>query len=227
VLRYDKPFNYSAINNFAVGQAAGEILALLNNDLEVITPGWLDEMASQALRPEIGCVGAMLYYPNDTVQHAGCVLGIGGVAGHLFKNLPRGREGRFNRARLVQNYSVLTGACLVMRKAVYQEVGGLDERDLAVAFNDVDLCLKVRAAGYLNLWTPFAEMYHHESASRGADNTREKADRFRREAETMIRRWGPVLSLDPAYNPNLSLDREDYSIGALPRPFFQANRPTA
>jgi glycosyltransferase involved in cell wall biosynthesis len=218
VLAYDKPFNYSAMNNFAVRQAGGEILGLLNNDIEVIGPGWLDEMVAQALRTGIGCVGAMLYYPNDTIQHAGCVLGIGGVAGHVFKNQPRGSDGPFNRARLAQNYSVLTGACLVVRKRIYEEVGGLDEADLAVAFNDIDFCLKVRAAGYRNLWTPFAELYHHESASRGADNTDEKATRFRREAETMTRRWGDTLLHDPAYNPNLSLDREDFSIAPLPRP---------
>jgi glycosyltransferase involved in cell wall biosynthesis len=217
ILRYDAPFNYSAINNFAVRHARGEIIGLLNNDLEVITPGWLDEMAAQALRPEIGCVGAMLYYPNDTIQHAGCVLGIGGVAGHVFKSLPRGDEGRFNRGRLAQNYSALTGACLVVRKSVFEQVGGLDEKELAIAFNDIDLCLKVREAGYWNLWTPFAELYHHESASRGADNTAEKAQRFQREAETMIRRWGPILRHDPAYNPNLSLERDDFSVAALPR----------
>ena len=217
VLEFDKPFNYSAMNNFAARQARGGILGLLNNDLEVISPEWLEEMASQAARPEIGCVGAMLYYPNDTIQHAGCVLGIGGVAGHVFKSLPRGSEGRFNRARLLQNYSVLTGACLVVRKAVYDQVGGLDEAELAVAFNDVDFCLKVREAGYRNLWTPFAELYHHESASRGADNTEEKAKRFQREAETMMRRWAGVLKVDPAYNPNLTLDREDFSIASLPR----------
>jgi glycosyltransferase involved in cell wall biosynthesis len=218
VLEFDKPFNYSAMNNFAVLQARGGVLGFLNNDLEVISPGWLEEMTAQALRPEIGCVGAMLYYPNDTIQHAGCVLGIGGVAGHVFKSQPRGAEGRFNRARLAQNYSVLTGACLVVRREVYDRAGGFDEAELAVAFNDMDFCLKVRAAGYRNLWTPFAELYHHESASRGADNTEEKARRFRREAETMMRRWGPALLHDPAYNPNLTLEREDFSIAALPRP---------
>jgi GT2 family glycosyltransferase len=149
------------------------------------------------------------------------VLGIGGVAGHVFKSQPRGSEGRFNRARLAQNYTVLTGACLVMRKSVYERAGGFDEAELAVAFNDIDFCLKVRAAGFTNLWTPFAEFYHHESASRGADNTDEKATRFRREAETMIERWGAILEYDPAYNPNLSLEKEDFSIAALPRP----NRP--
>jgi glycosyltransferase involved in cell wall biosynthesis len=217
VLHYDAPFNYSAINNFAVKQATGVLVGLLNNDLEVIEPGWLDEMAAQALRPEIGCVGAMLYYPNDTIQHAGAVIGVGGVAGHAFRDFPRGTEGKFNRARLVQNYSAVTAACLVIRKAVYEQVGGLDEKELAVAFNDIDFCLKVQAAGYRNLWTPFAELYHHESATRGTDNTPEKEDRFRREVETMLLRWGPALTADPAYNPNLTLELNDFSLAAPPR----------
>jgi glycosyltransferase involved in cell wall biosynthesis len=217
VLRYDAPFNYSAINNFAVRQAQGELVGLLNNDLEVIEPGWLDEMAAQALRPEIGCVGAMLYYPNDTIQHAGAVIGVGGVAGHAFRDFPRGTEGKFNRGRLVQNYSAVTAACLVIRKDIYEQVGGFDEKELAVAFNDIDFCLKVRAAGYRNLWTPFAELYHHESATRGTDNTPEKEDRFRREVETMLLRWGPELTSDPAYNPNLTLELTDFSLAAPPR----------
>ncbi len=217
VVHYDHPFNYSAINNHAVRQARGEIVGLLNNDLEVITPGWLDEMASQALRPEIGCVGAMLYYPNETIQHAGSVIGMGGVAGHAFLNFPRGTEGKFNRARLVQNYSAVTAACLVVRKGVYEQVGGLDELDHAVAFNDIDFCLKVRAAGYRNLWTPFAELYHHESASRGAVVTPEKEDRFRREVELMLMRWGPVLQSDPAYSPNLTLELNDFTLASPPR----------
>lgn len=224
VLPYPHPFNYSAINNFAVRQAAGDIVALLNDDLEVITPDWLEEMAAQALRPEIGCVGAMLYYPDDTIQHAGVVLGvgtpggIGGVAGHAFKKLPRTAEGAFNRARLAQNYSAVTAACLVVRKAVYQQVDGLDEAELAIAFNDVDFCLKVRAAGYANLWTPFAEFYHHESASRGPEDTPAKQARFRSEVETMLRRWGPLLLADPAYNPNLTLESEDFALAWPPRP---------
>jgi glycosyltransferase involved in cell wall biosynthesis len=217
ILRHEAPFNYSAINNRAVRDARGELVGLLNNDLEVITPGWLDEMAAQALRPGIGCVGAMLYYPDDTVQHAGCVLGIGGVAGHAFKTHPRGTEGVFNRGRLVQNYSAVTAACLVVRKAIYEQVGGFDEQALAVAFNDVDFCLKVRQAGYRNLWTPFAEFYHHESASRGADDTPEKAGRFRAEVEMMLGRWGPLLRQDPAYNPNLSLEDENFSLASPPR----------
>ena len=217
VLRDASPFNYSAINNCAVRQARGTIVGLLNNDLEVINGDWLDEMASQAARPGIGCVGAMLYYPNNTIQHAGVILGVGGVAAHAFRDLERGSEGRFNRARLVQNYSAVTAACLVIRKAVYEQVGGLDEKELAVAFNDIDFCLKVRTAGYRNLWTPFAEFYHHESASRGADDTEEKRERFRHETETMLARWGRELAADPAYNPNLTLELTDFSLAALPR----------
>lgn len=217
VLRHDGPFNFSALNNHAVAHARGEFVALLNNDLEVISPDWLDEMLAHAARPEIGCVGAMLYYPDDTIQHAGIVLGVGGVAAHAFKLQPRGSEGVFNRARLAQNYSAVTAACLVVRKSIYEQVGGLDERELPIAFNDVDFCLKVRAAGFQNLWTPFAEFYHHESASRGYEDTPEKHARFRREIKVMHARWGRVLTADPAYNPNLSLEAEDFSIAIWPR----------
>jgi len=218
VLHHDAPFNFSAICNQGVAAAQGTLIALLNNDLEAITPDWLEEMVSQALRPEIGCVGAMLYYPNDTIQHAGVILGVGGVAGHAFRDFPRGTEGRFNRARLAQNYSAVTAACLVVRKSVYLQVGGFDEDTLAVAFNDIDFCLKVSAAGYRNLWTPYAEFYHHESASRGVDDTPEKAARFQLEVELMLRRWGPALQHDPAYNPNLTLELNDFSLASPPRP---------
>jgi len=216
VLRYDAPFNYSAINNHGVRHARGSIIALLNNDLEIIHGEWLDEMVSQAVRPGIGCVGALLYYPNDTIQHAGVVIGMGGVAGHLFRDFPRGTDGRCNRARLTQNFSAVTAACLVVRREVFEQVGGLDE-SLAVAFNDVDFCLRVRATGLRNLWTPFAELYHHESASRGAEDTPEKHERFRREVEAMIERWRDVIAHDPAYNPNLSMEFTDYSLAAPPR----------
>ena len=218
VVHNDAPFNFSAICNHGVREARGALIGLLNNDLEVITSDWLEEMVSHVLRPEIGCVGAMLYYPNDTIQHAGVVLGIGGVAGHAFRDFPRGTEGKFNRARLVQNYMAVTAACLLVRKSVYAEVGGFDEDTLAVAFNDVDFCLKVAAAGYRNLWTPYAEFYHHESASRGVDDTPEKAERFRSEVELMLRRWGPALQNDPAYNPNLTLELNDFSLASPPRP---------
>lgn len=205
VLRYDAPFNYSAINNWAAAQASGQVLALVNNDIEVIAPGWLEEMVSQALRPGIGAVGAMLYYPDDTIQHAGVILGIHGVAAHLYCGMPRGYPGQGGRAFVAQSLSAVTAACMVIRREVFEQVGGLDER-LQVAFNDIDFCLRVRQAGYRNLWTPFAELYHHESASRGKEDTAAKKTRFLGEVQFMQARWGDALLADPAYNPNLSLD---------------------
>ncbi len=211
VLSYPHKFNYSALNNFGLREARGEFVGLLNDDLEVITPDWLDEMVSQAARPGIGCVGAKLYFPDGKLQHAGVILGIGGVAGHAFKGFSRNAPGSMNRAQLAQNYSAVTGACLVVRKSTYEAVGGLDEVDLAVSLNDVDFCLKVRAAGYRNLWTPFAELYHHESATRGYEDTPEKMARFEKERTIMKQRWGSLLARDPAYNPNLTLESEDFA----------------
>jgi glycosyltransferase involved in cell wall biosynthesis len=207
VLKHHGSFNFSAINNAAVAQARGEVLCLLNNDIEVISPDWLEEMVSLACRQETGAVGAMLYYPDDTIQHAGTLLGLGGVAGHLYRIANRDTLGYANRAALMQNLSAVTAACLVVRRCVYDEVEGLNERDLAVAFNDVDFCLRLVEQGYRNTWTPFAELYHHESASRGPENvSAESAARFLRETEYMKRRWGHLLEHDPAHNPNLSLD---------------------
>jgi glycosyltransferase involved in cell wall biosynthesis len=212
VLRWDFPFNYSAINNFGAEQATGELVGLVNNDVEPINSDWLCEMVRHAVRPEIGCVGAKLYYPNDTIQHAGVILGIGGVAGHAHKYFDRHADGYFSRLHLVQNVSAVTAACLLVRKSVFDEAGGLDQENLTVAFNDVDFCLRVREMGYRNLWTPFAEAYHHESVSRGADDTPEKRDRHNREVDYMRRRWGDSLFNDPAYNPNLTLIHEDFSL---------------
>tara|TARA_A200000159_G_scaffold4505_1_gene4323 strand:- start:1252 stop:3534 length:2283 start_codon:yes stop_codon:yes gene_type:complete len=212
VMKWDKPFNYSAINNFAVSQAEGEVVGLVNNDIEVINEGWLTEMASHALRPEIGCVGAKLYYPNDTIQHAGVILGIGGVAGHSHKYFHKSEPGYFTRLHLVQNMSAVTAACLLVRKSVFEEVGGLNERDLTVAFNDVDFCLKVHTAGYRNLFTPWAELYHHESISRGEEDTPEKVARFNKESEYMKDKWKKLLCNDTAYNPNLSNTHENFSL---------------
>ncbi|MGM0695095.1 MAG: glycosyltransferase family 2 protein [Pseudomonadota bacterium] len=212
VLRWNEPFNYSAINNYGALHARGEILGLVNNDIEPIHADWLEEMVRQACRPEIGCVGAKLYYPNDTVQHGGVILGIGGVAGHAHKYFQRGSPGYFTRLNLAHNLSAVTGACLLVRKSVYEQVGGLDEANLSIAFNDVDLCLKVREAGYRNLWTPYAELYHHESVSRGADDNAVKRARANAEAEHMRRTWGKLLDNDPAYNPNLTLVHEDFSL---------------
>jgi glycosyltransferase involved in cell wall biosynthesis len=217
VLPYPEGFNYSAINNFAVREARGDVIGFLNNDVEAIAPGWLTEMVSQAARPGIGAVGAMLYYPLNTVQHAGVILGLGGVAGHPFKEFPRGDQGQKNRLRLVQNYSAVTAACLVIMKARFLEVGGFNERDLPIAFNDVDLCCKLIRAGYRNLWTPHAEFYHHESASRGVEDTPEKKVRFQSEIDYMMNTWGELLMADPAYNPNLTLVGEDFSPAYLSR----------
>jgi glycosyltransferase involved in cell wall biosynthesis len=217
ILAYDKPFNYSAINNFAAAEATGSLLCLLNNDIQVIAPDWLTEMASHAMRPGIGAVGALLYYPDDRVQHAGVITGIGGVAGHAHHGLCRGDPGYFGRAALVQNLSAVTGACLVMPKCVYHQFRGLNATELAVAFNDVDLCLRIREAGYQIVWTPHAQLYHHESASRGPDTHPDKIERFRAEVAHMMLRWGQVLDRDPYYNPNLRLDGTDFGLAFPPR----------
>ncbi|HUR58418.1 MAG TPA: glycosyltransferase family 2 protein, partial [Opitutaceae bacterium] len=216
VVHFPGEFNFSAINNFGVSQTDAPIVGLLNNDLEVINGDWLDEMVSHALRPEIGCVGAKLYYPDDRIQHAGVILGIGGVAAHAWQTHPRGAAGQAHRNLLQQNLSAVTAACLVIRREVFQQVDGFDEK-LKVAFNDIDFCLKVRAAGYRNLWTPYAELYHHESASRGAEDTLEKRDRFRGEVEYITAKWGDALLNDPAYNPNLTLTINDFTLSTPPR----------
>ncbi len=204
VLPYPGEFNYSAINNFAVAQARGEVIGLVNNDIEVISPDWMEEMVSHAMRPDVGAVGAMLYYPDETIQHAGVLVGLCGVAGHVGSRHPRGSEGYFGRMLLAQELSAVTAACLLVRRSVYEEAGGLDER-LRVAFNDVDLCLRIREKGYRNVWTPFAELYHHESASRGLEDNPVKQARFMSEVAFMQERWSQALLHDPAYNPNLSL----------------------
>ena len=212
IIAYPHAFNYSAINNVAVAQAKGEVVGLINNDIEVISPDWLTEMVSLALRPGAGCIGAKLYYPNDTIQHAGVIIGLGGVAGHSHKTYDRHARGYFGRLKVVQNVTAVTAACLIVRKSVFEEVGGLDAENLKVAFNDVDFCLKVKAAGYASAWTPFAELYHHESATRGSDDDPEKRARFRSEVLFMKAKWGRTLMSDPHYSPNLTLKYEDYSI---------------
>jgi glycosyltransferase involved in cell wall biosynthesis len=217
VIHDGRPFNYSALNNAAVAQARGEIIGLVNNDLEVITRDWLSEMVSLVLQPGVGAVGAKLLYPDDTVQHGGVIVGIGGVAGHAHKRIHKDSYGYFARAVILQSLSAVTAACLVIRKEVYQEVGGLNEADLTVAFNDVDFCLRVRDAGYRNVWTPYAQLYHHESATRGYEDTPEKQVRFEREVGYMRQRWGDALLHDPAYNPNLTLMHEDFSLAWPPR----------
>lgn len=217
VITDNRPFNFSALNNNAVKSAHGEFIGLLNNDVEVISPDWLAEMISIASQPQVGAVGARLWYPNDTLQHGGVILGIGGVASHLHKDMPRGEYGYFSRANLAQALSAVTAACLIVRKSIYEEVNGMNESDLQVAFNDVDFCLRIRETGYHNVWTPYAELYHHESATRGYENTPEKQSRLAKEAHYMKQRWGDQLSTDPAYNPNLTLEREDFSLAHPPR----------
>jgi O-antigen biosynthesis protein len=217
LLRYDHPFNFSAINNFAARHAAGDLLVFLNNDVEVIAPGWLEEMASQAVRPGIGVVGAMLYYSNDTIQHAGVVLGLRGVAGHIFYQCPRGTLAGNGRAHRVQNYSAVTGACLAVEKAKFMAVGGFNPHDLPIAYNDIDLCLKLIRAGYRNLWTPHAELYHTESASRAYEDTPEKQTRVKAEADYLRQAWPDLIAHDPAYNPNLTIDTPDFYLAYPPR----------
>ena len=217
VLRDDRPFNYSALNNLGVARAKGEIIGLLNNDIEVISPDWLSEMVSHACRPEVGAVGAKLLYPNDTLQHAGIICGIGGWAGHSHKGRARNSLGYAGRTSLISSFSAVTGACLIIKKSIYQQLGGLNEQDLKIAYNDVDFCLRAREAGYRNIWTPYAELYHHESATRGHEDTPEKKLRFQNEVLYMKKRWGGILLNDPAYNPNLTLDREDFSLAWPPR----------
>jgi GT2 family glycosyltransferase len=216
VIDYTKPFNYAAINNYAVEHAAGEVIGLVNNDIEIINEGWLTEMLSQAIRPEIGCVGAKLYYPNNTIQHAGVILGIGGVAGHSHKYFPRNAPGYFSRLQLTHNLSAVTAALLLVKKSIFKEVGGLNEKHLKVAFNDVDLCLKVMGKGHRNLWTPYAEAYHHESKSRGRDDCSVKMERFHREIKYMQDTWGDLLNNDPYHSPNLTNEHEDFSYCTRP-----------
>jgi len=217
VIRDDRPFNYSALNNAAVKLARGEIVGLINNDIEVINPGWLSEMVSHALRPEVGAVGARLWYGDDTMQHGGIILGINGIVGHAHRYTPQHDNGYCARASLIQTFSAVTGACLLVRKSIYEAMGGLNETELQVTCNDVDFCLRLREAGYRNIWTPYAELYHHESSTRGFDDTPEKLARAAKEAAYMRARWGGLLQNDPAYSPNLSLDNEGFTLAWPPR----------
>lgn len=208
VLRYPHPFNYSAINNFAAAQARGEYLVLLNNDTAILHDDWIDALLNHAQRPEVGIVGAKLHYPDGRIQHAGVVLGMQGPAGHPFIGEPIDAAGYMQRLQVDQNYTAVTAACLMIRKSVYEEVGGLDEEQFKVSYNDVDLCLKVHQAGYLNVWTPYAMLMHEGSVSQTKVDTTaraEKQKRFLGEQEAMYRKWMPLLARDPAYNRNLGL----------------------
>lgn len=217
ILQYPEPFNFSAINNFAASKAKGEYLVFMNNDMSIINGDWLNEMISHACKPHIGAVGAKLYYPEDCVQHAGVILGINGVAGHCFKYAARGEPGQRNRLNLTQQFSAVTAACLAVRKQIFEQVNGFEEEKLGVAFNDIDLCLRIKEAGYANIWTPYAQLYHHESLSRGDDNEQSKKIRVDDEIAYMRKRWGKLLQFDPTYNPNLTLEFEDFSLAWPPR----------
>ena len=216
VLHYDKPFNFSAINNFAAHNSKGEIIGLINNDIEVINNEWLCEMVSHLTRKEVGAVGAKLYYENNNIQHAGVVIGLGGVAGHIHKYKNRNEPGYFGRLHLVQNFSACTAACLLIKRNVFNEVNGMNEKHLTVAFNDVDLCLKIREKGHLIVWTPYAELYHLESISRGNDNDADKIERFHKEIDYMKKTWKTDKKVDPYYNPNFSIEVEDYILAFPP-----------
>lgn len=214
VVTYKGEFNYSAVNNLGVKYAAGEYILLLNNDTEVITVNWMEELLMYAQREDVGAVGAKLYYADKTIQHAGVVIGLGAhrTAGHTHYKQHRQNLGYMGRLCYAQNVTAVTGACLLVKKSLYEEVGGLEE-GFAVSLNDVDLCLKLRARGLLNVFTPFAELFHYESASRGLDDNGEKAERYNRESEIFRRKWKRELEAgDPYYNPNFSLDRSDYSL---------------
>jgi len=211
-LEYNHPFNFSAINNFAVHEARGEHIVLMNNDIEVLNTDWLEALLEHSQRPEVGAVGAKLYYPDDTIQHAGVIVGIGGFAGHSHRRVPRQAHGYLNRLFCVQNVSAVTGALLMVKKDLYHDVGGMDEENLAIALNDVDFCLKLRDKGYLNIFTPYCEARHYESISRGYEDTPEKKERFEREVAFFKKKWAAVLAAgDPYYNPNLTLEREDFA----------------
>lgn len=212
VVTWREGFNYSKINNFGFKYAKGEYIVLLNNDIEILTPDWLEQMLMYTQRKDVGAAGMMLYYPDDTIQHAGVILGIGGVAGHSHKYFKRGDYGYASRLCIAQNLSAVTAASMMIRSDVYKQIGGLDE-GFAVAFNDVDLCMKIREAGYLIVWTPYAEAYHYESKSRGFEDTPEKQERFKGEIDRFMDKWGETLEQgDPYYNPNLTLTEENFSI---------------
>jgi O-antigen biosynthesis protein len=217
VLHLPGQFNFAHLTNRAAAEARGDILLLLNNDIEVSDAGWLREMVSHAVRSDVGAVGCRLLYPGGRLQHGGIVLGIGGIGGHLLVGARREDYGPFGVLGLLRGTSAATAACLAVRRDVWERVGGMDEVNLAVAFNDVDLCLKIRAQGLRIVWTPFAELYHHESASRGHDRAGGNAVRFRQEKKYMITRWGDILSNDPYYSPNYTLENANFNLAHPPR----------
>ena len=214
VVKFEGAFNYSAVNNLGASHATGEYILLLNNDTEVITSSWMEELLMYAQREDVGAVGAKLLYADRTIQHAGVVIGLGAhrTAGHTHYKIPVQNLGYMGRLCYAQNVTAVTGACLMVKKSLFDEVGGLEE-GFAISLNDVDLCLKIRALGYLNVFTPFAELYHYESISRGLDDQGEKAERYNKESAKFREKWAKELEAgDPYYNPNFSLDRSDFAL---------------
>jgi GT2 family glycosyltransferase len=209
----DIPFNYSQLNNYAASKAEGDYLLFLNNDTEVVTPDWIEAMVEQAQRASIGAVGALLLYPDNSIQHAGVVLGLGGVAAHSHRYFPATTPGYVCQVKTINNYSAITGACLMCRREIFAEIGGFDET-LAVAYNDIDLCLEMSNLGYRNVYLPHVVLYHYESKSRGYEDTPEKITRLHKEADYLLSKWQKIVENDPCYSPNLTRDREDYSINA-------------
>ncbi len=227
VLRIDAPFNFSALNNAAVAQTDSPLLAFVNDDILVVEPGWLKAMAAVAVRPGVGAVGAKLFYPDGRIQHAGIVLGLGsqGVAGHEFRGVTGDAPGPQHRLTVAREVSAVTAACMVVARERFLAVGGFDEAALPVAFNDVDLCLKLGARGWRTVWTPQARLMHLESASRGPDRAPESAERLAGEARVMRKRWGAQLAADPYYNPNLTLADENFALAARSRAGAPWRRP--
>ncbi|MEK6423145.1 MAG: glycosyltransferase family 2 protein [Burkholderia gladioli] len=217
VIDYDAPYSFAALNNWAVTQTDAAVLGFVNNDIEVIEPGWLHEMVGQALRPEVGSVGAKLLYPTDTIQHAGIAIGIGGLAGHPHVGDPAGSLGYFGRLACTLRYSAVTAACMLTRREVFEQVGGFDAEHFAVAFNDVDLGLRLGKAGYANVWTPRAVLYHHESASLGLPTNPDRKRQFLAECDNFKRIWADVIANDPYYNPNLTITGGDFRPSFPPR----------
>ena len=217
VIKNNQEFNFSKLNNIGVENCSGEFVCLLNNDTEVISPNWLYELTSIASQPNVGVVGAKLLYSNNSIQHAGIICGINGWAGHSHKGQTNETLGYCGRVSLISTFSAVTGACMLIKKSLYQEVGGLDEENLKIACSDVDFCLKLGEAGFRSVYTPYAVLYHHESISRGYEDTSEKINRFKNELEFMKKRWGKILNNDPFYSPNLTLNYEDFSLSYPPR----------
>lgn len=210
---YNIPFNYSKINNYAAAMATGEHVILLNNDIEIISEEWIESLLEHSQRSDVGAVGGKLYYRNNRIQHAGIIIGIAGFAGHSHRHFRRTDLGYYHRLISIQNYSAVTGALMMVKKRLYDEVGGLDEENLSIALNDVDFCLKLRAKGYLNVFTPYCEAYHYESYSRGYEDTEEKSKRFEKEKNYFIEKYrNLIINGDPYYNPNLNLNSEDFSL---------------